>query len=127
MLLVPSRWGLEGKPFRHVRAGQLLTSGPLFRRFPVWGHSIGLTPPPPPLVQATVNDQKLTEATPSVAWIRVLLTRRNLHDTRVDMMYYSEDQEPYLKTLLVNRATLTQNMNFVLLKTKVSGSTQGTQ
>ena len=43
-------------------------------------------------VQATVNDQKLTEPTPSVAWTRVLLTRRNLRDTR-DMMHYSENQE----------------------------------
>ena len=40
------------------------------------------TNPPPPLVQATVNDQKLTEPTPSVPWTRVLLT--NLRDTCVD-------------------------------------------
>ena len=39
---------------------------------------------PPSLVQATVNDQKLTEPTPSVAWTRVLLARRNLRDTRAD-------------------------------------------
>ena len=32
--------------------------------------------PPSPLVQATVNDQKLTEPTPSVAWTRALLRHR---------------------------------------------------
>ena len=30
--------------------------------------------PPPPLAQATVNDQKLAEPTSSVAWTKVLLT-----------------------------------------------------
>ena len=35
--------------------------------------------PPPPPVQATVNDQKLTEPTPSVAWTSVLLTRYTVH------------------------------------------------
>jgi hypothetical protein len=76
-----------------------------------------------------VNDQKLTVPTPGVAWTRVLLTLRNLVDTRVDMMYFSENQEVKHATnaLLANRAALTQNMNFVLLKTKVSGSTHGTQ
>ena len=66
---------------------------------------------------------------PSVAWTRVLLTRRNLCDTRVDMMYYSENQEVKHATnaLLANRAALTQNMSFVLVKPKVSGSTRGTQ
>ena len=39
--------------------------------------------PAPPLVQATVTDQKLMEPTPSVAWTRVLLPRRDLRDTRV--------------------------------------------
>ena len=69
---------------------------------------------PPPLVQATVNDQKLTEPTPSVASTRALLPRRNLRETRVDMMCYSENQEVKHATnaLLANRATLTQNMNF---------------
>ena len=82
----------------------------------------------PPLVQATVNDQSLTEPTPGVAWTRVLLPPRNLRDTRVDMMYYSQNQEVKHAThaLLANRAALTQNMNFVLLKSKVSGSTHGT-
>ena len=47
----------------------------------------------PPLVQATVNDEKLTGPTPSVAWTRVLFVCCNLRDTRVDMMYYSENQE----------------------------------
>ena len=70
--------------------------------------------PPPPLVQATVKDQKLTEPTPSVAWTRVLLTRRNLRDTRVDMMYYSENQEGKHATtaLLANRAALTQDTKY---------------
>ena len=65
----------------------------------------------------------------SVAWTRVLLARRNLRGTRVDMMYYSETQEAKHATnaLLANRAALTQNMNFVHLKTKVSRSTHGTQ
>ena len=87
------------------------------------------TPPPPPLVQATVNDQKLMEPTPSVAWTWALLTRRNLRDTRVDMMYYSENQEAKHATnaLLANRGASTQNMNFVHLKTKVSDSTHATQ
>ena len=40
--------------------------------------------PPPPLVQAKVNDQKLMESTPSVAWTRVLLMHRYLRGTRVD-------------------------------------------
>ena len=90
-----------------------------------WLHPIT----PPPLVQAMANDQKLTEPAPSVAWTRVLLPRCNLCDSRVDMMYYSEGQEVQHATnaLLANRAALTQNMNFVLLKTKVSGSTHGTQ
>ena len=46
---------------------------------------------------------------------------RNLCDTRVDMMYYCENQEVKHATyaLLANKATLTQNMNFVLLKTRV--------
>ena len=96
----------------------------------------GPRPPPPPctrtlppLVQATVNDQKLTEPTPSVGWTRVLLTHRNLRDTRVDMMYYSENQEAKHATnaLLANRAALTQIMNIVHLKTKASGGTHGTQ
>ena len=39
---------------------------------------------PPPPVQATVNDQKLTVPTLGVAWTRVLLTHRNSRDTRVD-------------------------------------------
>ena len=83
----------------------------------------------PPLIQATVNDQKVTEPTPNVAWTRVLLARRNLRDTRVDMMYCSENQEAKHATnaLLANRAAWTQNMNFMLLKTKVSRSTHGTQ
>ena len=34
-----------------------------------------------PFVQATVNHQKLTEPTPSVAWTRVLLTRYTVHGT----------------------------------------------
>ena len=88
------------------------------------GHGLlARLPPPPLLVQATVNDQKLTEPTPSVAWTRVLLTRRNLRDTRVHLRYYSENQEVKHSTnaLLANRAALTQNMNFLLLKTKVSG------
>ena len=88
-----------------------------------------MAPYTPCLVQATVNDQKLMEPTPSVPWTRVLLTRRNLRDTRVDMMYYSENQEVQHATnaLLANRAALTQNMNFRLLKTKVSESTHFTQ
>ena len=36
---------------------------------------------PTPLVQAAVNDQKLTEPTPSVACTRVLLTRYTVHGT----------------------------------------------
>ena len=36
---------------------------------------------PRPLVQATVNDQKLTDPTPSVAWTRVLLTRCTVRGT----------------------------------------------
>ena len=35
-----------------------------------------------PLVQEMINDQKLMEPTPSVAWTRVLLMRCNLRDTR---------------------------------------------
>ena len=60
---------------------------------------------------------------------RVLLTCRNLRDTRVDKVYYSENQEAKHATnaLLANRAALTQNMDFVHLKTKVSRSTDGTQ
>ena len=58
----------------------------------------------------------------------MLLTRRNLRNTRVDMMYCSENQDVQHATnaLLANRAALTQNMNFVLLKTKVSQSTHFT-
>ena len=83
---------------------------------------------PPRPVQATVNDQNLTEPAPSVAWTRVLLPRRNLRDTRVDTTYYSENREAKHATnaLLANRAALTQKMNFELLKTKASGSTHGT-
>ena len=57
----------------------------------------------------------------------MLLTRRNLRDTHVDMVDCSETQEAKHATnaLLANRAALTQNMNFVHLKTKVSGSTHG--
>ena len=47
-------------------------------------------PLPPRLVQATLNDQKLTDPTPSA---RVLLRRRILCDARIDMMYCSEKQE----------------------------------
>ena len=86
--------------------------------------------PTPPLVQATVNDQKLMEATPtSVAWTRVLCTRRNLRDTRVDMVYCSEHQEAKHATdaLLADSAAWTQNRNIVLLTTKRSGGTHGTQ
>ena len=59
----------------------------------------------------------------------MLLTRRKLRDTCVDMMYYSENQEAkYAKNApLANRAALTQNMNIVHLKTQVSQSTHGTQ
>ena len=66
-------------------------------------------PPLLPLVQATVNDRTLTEPTPSVAWTRALLTRRNLRDTRVDMMHYSETQEAKhaANALLANRAAST--------------------
>ena len=39
---------------------------------------------PPPFVQATVNDKKLTDPMPRVAATRVLLMCRNLRDTRVD-------------------------------------------
>jgi hypothetical protein len=58
-----------------------------------------------------------------------MLTRRNLHDTRVGMMYCSENQEVNRATnaLLANRAALTENMNIMRLNTKVSGSTHGTQ
>ena len=78
---------------------------------------------------ATVNDQKWTKPTPSVAWTRALLAHRNLRDTRVDTVYYSETQAAKHATtaLLANRAALTQDMNFVHLKTKVSGSTHGAQ
>ena len=49
--------------------------------------------PLPPPVQATVNDQKLTEPTPSVAWTRVLLTRYTVTwCMRKNMVYYSENQ-----------------------------------
>ena len=60
----------------------------------------------------------------------MLLTRHNLtRDTRVDTMYYSENQEAKhtANALLANRAALTHNMNFVHLKTKASGSTHGTR
>ena len=59
----------------------------------------------------------------------MLLTRRNLHDTRVDMMYYSKSQEVKHATnaLLASTAALEQNINFVHLKTKGSGSTHGGQ
>ena len=85
--------------------------------------------PPPPLVQATVNDQKLRKPTPSVAWTSVLFTRRNLRDARVHLMYYSENQDSKhaANGLLTNRAALTPNMNFLLLNTNVSRSTHGTQ
>ena len=36
---------------------------------------------PPPLVQATVNDQKLTGPMPGIAWTRVLFTRYTVHGT----------------------------------------------
>ena len=39
---------------------------------------------PATFVQETVKEQKLTQPTPSVAWRSVLLTRRNLRDTRLD-------------------------------------------
>ena len=68
---------------------------------------------PPPLVQATVNNQKLTEPTPRVAWTRALLTRRNLRDTRVDMMYYSDKsplgQQSRLDTKYKLRASQNQS------------------
>ena len=59
----------------------------------------------------------------------MLRTRRNLRDTRVDTVYYSENQEAKHATtaLLTNSAALAHNMNIVHLKTKVSGSTHGTQ
>ena len=84
---------------------------------------------PPPLVQATVNDQKLTEPTPSVAWTGALLMRRYLRDTRVDTVYYSENQKAKYtaNALLGRRAALTQNMNIVHLKSNLSGSTYGIQ
>ena len=45
--------------------------------------STTVTPPPPAFafVQATANDQKLTEPTPSVAWTRALPTRHTVHGT----------------------------------------------
>ena len=62
---------------------------------------------PPPFVQATVNDQKLTEPALCVPWTRVLFTCRNLRDTHVDMMYYSANQEVKhaANALLANRDT----------------------
>jgi hypothetical protein len=38
-----------------------------------------------------------------------------------------QEAEHATKALLANRATLTQNMNIMYLKTKVSGSAHGTQ
>ena len=46
-----------------------------------------------------------------------------------NMAYYSENQEAKHATnaLLANRAALMQTMNIVHLKSKISGSTRGTQ
>ena len=65
----------------------------------------------------------------SVGITRALLTRRNLRDARVDMVYYSENQEAEHATnaLVANRTALTQNMNVLLLNAKVPRSTRGAQ
>ena len=72
------------------------------------------------LVQATLGVGSIKFWSCTVAWTRELLTLCNLLDRRVDTIYYSENQEGKHTTnaLLANRAALTQNMTFVLLKTK---------
>ena len=92
------------------------------------GNSFFRPPPPttytrnPPLVQTTVNDQRLTEPTPSVAWTRVLLKRYTVQ-------CYSENQGARYatKAIMSNSASLTQNMNIIHLEAQVSGSTHSTQ
>ena len=54
-------------------------------------NTIGL-PPPPPFVQAAVDDQKLTEPTPGVAQTWALPVRRTVHGTRAIVVCCSESQ-----------------------------------
>ena len=84
-------------------------------------------PPPPPL---SVNDRKLTEPTPSVAWTRVLLMRYTVTwYMRKDMVCSSENQGATYATqaIIPQSASLTQNMNIVRLKAQVSDTTRSTR
>ena len=76
---------------------------------------------PPPLVQAKVNDQKLTEPTLSIAWTRVLLTRYSVHGTcgktRCTILKI-KGQNMLQKAIMPQSASLTQNMDIMHLKTQ---------
>ena len=76
---------------------------------------------PPPLVQATVDDQKLTKPTPSVAWTRVLLTHYTVHGTYTRAKYATLGHHAQISFLD------TKYMNIMHLKPKVSDSTHSTQ
>ena len=110
----------------------LYARGPLAHTLRTAGWGCGdkyLSPPPRPPVQTTVNDQKLTEPTPSVAWTRALLTRHCAVYMRKHMAYDSENQgaKCATKAIMPQSAAMTQNMNITPLKPKVSDSRHGTQ
>ena len=76
-----------------------------------------------PLVQAKVNDQKLTEPTLSIAWTRVLLTRYSVHGTCAKTrctILKIKGQHMLQKAIMPQSASLTQNMDIMHLKTQVS-------
>ena len=81
---------------------------------------------PQSLVQATVNDQKLTEPTHSVAWTTRYTVPWYMWK---DMVYYCENQgaKYVTKAIMPKSASLTQSMSIMHLKPKVSDSTQSTQ
>ena len=95
-----------------------------------WGDCTATLTPPPPLSKATVNDQKSTEPTRSVAWTSVLLTRYTVHGTcgrAWGTILKTQGVQYAAKAIMPKSASLTQNMTITHLRPKVSDSTHGTQ
>ena len=79
---------------------------------------------PPPLVQATGDDQKGAEPAPSVAWTRALRACHTAHGAR-DAVFDSETQGAQYATQAIKpkAASLTQNMSITHPKAKASDRT----
>ena len=82
--VIASRWCLTGNPRRSSINRRPGGSPP--------EPTITLVMVPRPPVRGTVNDQKLTEPTPSVAWTRALLARYTVHGTCGKTLHSFENQ-----------------------------------